>query len=137
MKDIKEVYPGAKNENYGWFDVYDYGKLLKSFEYEILLKEDYGSYQGDTLVLFENGNEYGFLNFGWGSCSFCDALLACNSYEELEDLRNGLHNDIVWKNKEEMIDYLTNEELMEQKFWFWESGSKEFLKKAVKILKEE
>ena len=136
MKNIKDVFPNADKDM--WFYVEGgYEAILESFEYEILLKKDYGSYQGDTLVLFKDNNKYGFLNFGWGSCSGCDALAACSDYEDLRKLRDGLHNDIVWKNQKEMINYLTDEKLMEQKFWFWESGSKEFLKEAVKILKEE
>ncbi len=101
MKEIREVYPSFDGLEY------EYKPLLESMEYEILVKVDEDDYQGDSWVLFKDGTRYGFLNFGWGSCSGCDALQACESLEEIESLRNELHKSIIWhQDKKAMIDWL-------------------------------
>lgn len=89
MKPISDVYPDAGE--YGYFGVYDYGPLIESIGHEVLVKVDDDDYQGDSNVLFRRADgAFGYLNFGWGSCSGCDALQACDSYEDLESLRNSL-----------------------------------------------
>lgn len=85
----------------------DYGQLLESFEYEMICEAHDDDYQGSSLHIFKNGDEYGFLTFGWGSCSGCDALQDCHSKAEVTDLRNSLHKDIIWKgSRAEMNAYL-------------------------------
>lgn len=67
----------------------------------VLLKIDDKNYQGDSYVLYgdENGSgPFGFLNFGWGSCSGCDALQACDSWEEIQELYDNLKSSILWFN---------------------------------------
>ena len=76
----------------------DYDRLLKSFNYNILIQVDDKDYQGDSRLLFHDKEKdrYGFLTFGWGSCSGCDALEACNSLQDVELLRTQLANSISW-----------------------------------------
>ncbi len=54
-----------------------YKELLGPFFDNVLVWVDQSDWQGDTLVLAEVGDRYVFLTFGWGSCSGCDALEAC------------------------------------------------------------
>lgn len=75
---------------------YDYQEIIDSFEYENLFQETDNDYQGDTRVLFRDGNRFGILNFGWGSCSGCDALQACDTIEEVTELQQELFNSIQW-----------------------------------------
>ena len=108
MRPIREVYPP---DDTSYFFKYDYTPMLKSFGYEIVVQVDQDSYQGDSLVLYKNEARYGFLTFGWGSCSGCDALQACSSYEEVDDLRNELYNSIVWFNSlQETLSHLRNKD---------------------------
>ncbi|QSQ10590.1 hypothetical protein H0A61_03000 [Koleobacter methoxysyntrophicus] len=140
MKDIKEVYPDAiwkdeAGEEHFW-SVSDYRPLLESFGYKILLQVDDDGYQGDTRVLFKDGNRYGLLIFGWGSCSGCDALQACSSYEEIDELRQQLHNDIKWGTAEELLEYIQGKDWELE--WAWhEEETREFIRKAIEILQQE
>ena len=71
------------------FGFCDYRPMIDSFGYEILLQVDDKDYQGDSRLLFRDVSRYGILIFGWGSCSGCDSLQACESLEDVEKLRNG------------------------------------------------
>lgn len=107
MKPIVEVYPDDFTE--GNDVVYDYQPLLKSFQYEILIQEEENSYQGDTFVLFLDNDRLGVLCFGWGSCSGCDALQSCRNHNQIEELRNQLHNDIRWFSDLEQLNIFLND----------------------------
>lgn len=128
MKDIKEVYPDYERQGY---ISSDYSLLLDSFGYENLLQVDDDDYQGDSRVLYRNGEQYGFLTFGWGSCSGCDALQACDTLEQADQLRKELHDQIIWKSPDEMLAYMRNHD------WKGDYGySPEFVKKSIEILEK-
>ena len=90
MATAKELYP---NNNY----FSDYDLMLREFG-TILIQVDEDGYSGDSWVLYKdkNSSRLGYLNFGWGSCSGCDALQACSSYEEVQELMDQLFNSIQW-----------------------------------------
>jgi hypothetical protein len=122
MKPIAEVYPDeARQDATGeWFyGPSDYEPLLESFGYEITLRVDDDDYQGDSRVLFLNhdNGEYGYLNFGWGSCSGCDALQACNTLAEIEKLRDELHESIKWGSAQEMYEYFVHHDWKSDYSW--------------------
>jgi len=93
VKDIREVYPKEIEPFYG---PSDYRPLLESLGHEILLQVDDQDYQGDSRLLFRHGDRIGYLHFGWGSCSGCDALQACETYAQIEALRTELDGAINW-----------------------------------------
>jgi len=140
MKNIKEVYPEALalGRNGNWWDgAYDYTPLLNSFGYDIIIRVDVKDYQGDSYLLFKNGKKLGYLIFGWGSCSGCDALQACKSYKAIEELREKLHNSIKWfNNAKDMLDYFQNKDWEDEFFWYVDEG-KEFVRKVIEYLKKE
>jgi hypothetical protein len=80
-----------------------YGELVDSMEYEVLVEVSDSDYQGDSRYLLRDGIRYGILVFGWGSCSGCDALEACDTRAEVVELRDGLHEDIRWFDTETSI----------------------------------
>lgn len=94
MQHWKPLWDAPEEDKYGW-DL-DYDKIVKSFRYDLLASVTLGSYQGDILYLLQNGDQYGFLCVGYGSCSGCDALEACDTRADVEQLRKSLHDDIVW-----------------------------------------
>lgn len=96
MKDFNET------------DINGYESLLETLEYEIVYSGEFGDYQGDYLVMFKKDNRFGYLQFGFGSCSGCDSYQSCENKEELIDLRDSLNNDIQWKSPKEMISFLEN-----------------------------
>ena len=79
-----------------------YDELIDEFG-TVLLKASDGAYQGDTYVLLQYDNDYGYLNFGWGSCSGCDALEGCGSWAELDELRDTLSDQIHWEEGAEKM----------------------------------
>lgn len=102
MRDIEEIYSYEKG---GYVSPYpDYITLIESTGTTVVLSEEVGSYQGDYYLLLteastpENPARIGFLVFGYGSCSGCDALeAASSSIKDLDDLRRDLYNDIEWR----------------------------------------
>ena len=99
MRPITEVYTDLfdADDRDCFCSPYDYRPLLESIGHEILVQVDEENYQGDSYLLFrrEDG-AYGFLEFGWGSCSGCDALQATQSVKEIEELRDRLVASISW-----------------------------------------
>lgn len=75
---------------------YSYDELIESMEVEVLVEESDNDYQGSTFCLVREGGRVGHLVFGWGSCSGCDALQACDSHADVVDLRNSLYAEIDW-----------------------------------------
>jgi hypothetical protein len=102
MESIKEVYGIVEESFYG---VGDYRPLLRSIG-DVLVQVDDDDYQGDARVLIKDGERYGVLIFGWGSCSGCDALQACETIGEIEELRDELCRQIFWGTKEEIARYI-------------------------------
>lgn len=137
MRPIREVYPDAVRED-GSMDswgVGDYDPLLKSLGHEILLKVDDGDYQGDSRLLMRDGERYGLLIFGWGSCSGCDSLQACNTWQDVEELRESLASGIVWKDSaQEMLHFIQNRDWELQYSWHADE-TKQFVAEASERLK--
>lgn len=85
----------------------DYDPLVNSIG-DVRIKIDDSDYQGDSRVLLYNPERaaFGILIFGWGSCSGCDSLQACQSFEEVEELRQQMFNSVKWGDPEELIHYI-------------------------------
>jgi hypothetical protein len=119
-----------------WFMPYiGYGELIKSFEYQIALENHDEDYQGDSRYIFKDKNKgWGFLIFGWGSCSGCDALQACRSKEEVYELRDQLHHDIKWyETADELLTFIEERDWELQWCWHVEE-TRTFLKQAIELL---
>lgn len=114
------LYPEAGERTY--FDSpYDYDPIIRSFG-EVLVQVDDDDYIGDTRVLLRKDGRYGFLNFGWGSCSGCDALQASDSYEEIDELIDDLENDIKWFDTLANAQaYIANDEERQGSYYYHEA----------------
>lgn len=100
---VKQLYPDMEAEPF--YGPGDYQPLIDSFG-EVLLQVDDKDYQGDTRVILKRGDEYGLLIFGWGSCSGCDALQACDTYQDIENLRARLESVIKWMTAKDLLAYI-------------------------------
>ena len=132
LRSAKEIYPNCVSPD-GYFSVSGYEAMIEEFG-KVLVQVDDHDYQGDTRVLYENNGQYGYLIFGWGSCSGCDALQACESVEELDKLIQEICEKITWfDSKQEAIDFFEKHD--------WEGDydrgteQKEFVEKSIKLLK--
>jgi hypothetical protein len=81
----------------------NYDTLLEKQGYEIISGRSFGGYQGDYLYLLYYNGLYGFVIIGYGSCSGCDALQACNTQEEVDALMEDIVRNIHWGNIEEIL----------------------------------
>src|SRR5262249_9459299 len=92
--NVLSVYPELNDED-GYFCVSCYEPMIAAFGRFIVGADD-ADYQGDSYRLIADGDEpgqrYGMLIFGWGSCSGCDALQACSSVQEVQELMDRLQD---------------------------------------------
>ena len=129
MIDVKTIY---EDEPFGW---YDYDPMIKAFGNVVIQVSDDG-YQGDTRVLYNNKGKIGHLIFGWGSCSGCDALQACESYDDLQELCNELENDIKWfVDAKEALVWFKSHDWQGDFIWHDENGMK-YVEQTISYLSE-
>lgn len=86
MSLARQLYPNAFQRKYQAIDSYE--PIINHLGTPLVRKYA-GSYL-DALFLLRTATGYGFLVFGYGSCSGCDALQACKSYEDVDYLIDGL-----------------------------------------------
>ena len=127
----QDIYPDAE---FG-FGVWNYQPIINYFG-EVLVQVDDGGYQGDSRVLLRDNEKYGILIFGWGSCSGCDALQACRSYQDIDELIGKLANKMKWfDTAEECLRYVENKDW--EREWHWHVGNtKHFVEEVKEYLKE-
>lgn len=102
MRDVRELYPGL-DERTEWDDP-DEDVFQGTGDHEPIIAEigtvvvrvDYGTWQGDFYLLYRDGSRYGFLRLGYGSCSACDALQGCESYREIQEYADGVELSVNW-----------------------------------------
>lgn len=107
MKTAAELYPKKVGSDFPGF--YDYTPIVESFG-TVVVREDQDDYQGDSWVLYHDAaaDRFGYLCFGWGSCSGCDALQGCSSLAEVDELIASLHGQVQWKSRDEMRRFLAD-----------------------------
>jgi hypothetical protein len=116
MSRARTLYPDAKEGGYTPFC--DYGPIICSFG-EVLIQVDDEDYSGDTRVLYHRDGRYGFLIFGWGSCSGCDALQACDTFADCDQLIDEIENDIKWFDTlDEVKTYVADKHGREGEFYY-------------------
>lgn len=135
MRKATEIFA----ENYqeylkdGCFYISSYDTIIREFG-DILHQVSSGSYTGDTYVLYKVDNKYGYLCFGWGSCSGCDALQACTDFDELDNLIESLYNRIQWfDSNQDALDFFNNHD-WEGDYAWCDDGYKNFVRECIKIL---
>lgn len=131
MKTAKELYPKAVAEDGYWWGACDYQPILDQFG-NILLQVDEKNYQGDSWVLYEKDGQYGYLCFGWGSCSGCDALQGCESWDAIDRLIESFEKAIQWCSKEEWIKFLHDHDWEGDYIYSIEEG-REFVRLAKEM----
>ena len=118
----------------GWFTPCSYDDLIASYGHEVLLQVDDKDYQGDTRALLRDGDKIGHLQFGWGSCSWCDALQGCDSVEEVRELQQQLHDQIRWfPNTAEALAWFRSHDWKGEYSWHAEE-QREYIEKAIHVL---
>ena len=128
------LYPDCKRESY-FSAPGDYSPMLESFG-SIVLKVDDDDYQGDSRVLYRAGYKIGYLQFGWGSCSGCDALQGCDSYAEIDSLMDGLQAAIIWFDSAQLALEYFNTHDWKGDYSYHTDGQEEFIRLAKELLEQ-
>lgn len=132
MKTARELYPTLDSAGSFWGPS-DYRPILDDIGAAILQTDD-DDYRGDSRVLYSDGERIGWLQFGWGSCSGCDALQGCNSYDELQSLMDSLRDSVHWfDTKAEALAFFLSHDWKGDYSWH-ASEQREFVTSAITLL---
>lgn len=132
----KKLYPELDRDGF-FYTCGDYQPIIDSIG-NVLLEVHDSDYQGDSRILYEKNGKYGYLIFGWGSCSGCDALQSCDSYDEIDELIDGLVESVKWFDSlEELKEYFRNKD-WELEYSWHAIETRDFVTKVLeyKILDE-
>ncbi len=96
-EEAREAFPGLleTDGSFGYAGP-GYEALIEKMPGEEVISTGDNDYQGSSYVLLRDGDRYGYLEYGWGSCSGCDADQACSSLQDVADLFNSLNESIQW-----------------------------------------
>ena len=136
-ESVRAMYPTPSwctDEGADYFDgASDYTPIIDAIG-EVVVRVDDRDYQGDTRLLLRRGDKYAITTFGWGSCSGCDALQACSSWEQLVNLANGLvPSEETWKSLPEIREWVATHDWKGDYGWHSE-GQQEFIDKVCVAL---
>ena len=134
FEEFKVYFPDLKDEH-DYFNVPHMEELIKSSGCDVIGSLRLGSWSGDVIMVLRANNKFGLLVFGYGSCSGCDALQACDNYKELFDLRENRYDSVVWKEYEEFVDYLKNKDWETEFYCAGDKKKKREIKQFVKEVK--
>ncbi len=129
LDPIPESVMGQYGPSWNYNDLVTTGMGL-----EVLEAEDFGAYEGDTLLVVTVGARYGWLLFGWGSCSGCDPLEGCRSLADLTSLRDDMYADIHWEDSREALADWLHDRDWEGQWLYREAGAMEFVRRAEAML---
>lgn len=84
-----------------------YESIVDSWGNEVLDWQIHGDYQGDYGVLLRDGDQFGWVVIGYGSCTGCDALEGVyGDREGILALSEGLRSSVVWGSAAELAELL-------------------------------
>jgi hypothetical protein len=119
-----------------------HSNLLEPF-FDVVVDENIGDYQGDTLIVLKNRLDYswdtpeekwGFLVTGYGSCSGCDAWENAETGLDKFKLLAAEIESIKWFGSlKEVQDYVSDKYARELEWYANESEYKDFVEKVLKI----
>ncbi|AEO93500.1 gp241 [Bacillus phage G] len=114
-------------------DVYDFNyiDLVRSVTDKVdwIIEAGFRDYQGDFFFLGKDkDNNIYYIVSGYGSCSGCDALQACDNFEDVKTLRDDLKRSIRKFNSLNEFESLFNKEAQTE--WYSTDDVKEFVKEV-------
>ncbi len=133
MKTAKELYADSVEyeKTHGYFPtITDYFPIIQNIG-NVLVQVDDHDYQGDSRIIFEKDNKFGFLIFGWGSCSGCDSLQACESIQDVQDLMDSLNEQVSWFDSlDELKSYFAKKD-WSLDYCFHSAETKQFISEVL------
>lgn len=132
------AYPLGKENVYSFHtnaydDDYEYMPIVRLFGTPLVVVSD-ADYQGDMRVLLRSDSAYGFVVIGFGSCSGCDALQACTTFEDVDRLIDQIELDIHWFNTlAEAQTYVALDSLRALSFYYHSAKWTDFKQKVLAL----
>jgi hypothetical protein len=129
MKTAKELYPDywkEEQEDGSFYGPGNYQPIINEIG-NVLVQVDDQDYQGDSRVLYEKDGKFGYLIFGWGSCSGCDALQGCSTVSDIQELIDKLSRSVVWYDSLAELKQYFNEKDWELEYCWHADETKEFI----------
>lgn len=109
--------------------IVDNTELVRTFGSNISIVERDGDYQGNDYYLLREGNKYGMIILGFGSCSGCDILQGMyedahfsNDFAELIQYRDKMYESIVWRTRSQMKEYILTKDFELEWYYHTLSG---------------
>ncbi len=129
LEQVQERFPKS---NYGSI-YFEYDYVDDNLGTELVHVRD-NDYQGETRILLRDGNRYAIRIYSWGSCSGCDFMQACETYEEFLDYANNAYDSLEWIGKDDMMVRL-NDLLAEERANSYKNDEDIlFYEKAISVL---
>lgn len=115
-----------------------YREALVGIGVDVLVEEDSNNYQGDWVALVvdraDYGNEIGFIQQGYGSCSGCDAWQAASNLQDRLDLLQDMITGIKWFDSvESLVEFLSADH--EDQWWGHHEPATKLLERSLEALK--
>jgi hypothetical protein len=132
VKTAKELYPNCECKYYEddeetyFSHPFDYSPIIENIGNVIIRVKD-KDYQGSTRLLLEKDECYAIFVYRWGSCSGCDTLQACKSYENVQKIMDNFNKRVEWKNKEEIVSQIKSEWLNKENLDWHEEEELDFI----------
>ena len=126
---MKELFCEAGDYGSGFRG--DYDTIVESFGYEVMFAVSTGDYQGTIYYLLRDGTRFGTLDVGYGSCSGCDSLAACETPNQVIELQRDIFAGIKWyESSRGLVEDLLAQELSS---YYERDETKVFLKHLPRI----
>lgn len=129
-EEAEATWPQCKRD-YWFYGGPGYDAYIEKMPWEAIIETGDHDYQGSSSVCLKDGERYGYLEYGWGSCSGCDADQACDSWSDVADLYNSLVDNIEWHDSiEAFLTWAKSHDWKGE--WSWHDGAKEFCRELNK-----
>lgn len=118
-----------------------YHELIEDRAIKILLDTEDNDYQGNSFLLVQRvppTRDLGFLSYGWGSCSGCDALEAAyGDPQALAELGDELVAGTRWfDGAEALYAWMQDEESHDLQWWGHSDAFKRWLREVTEWLNQ-
>lgn len=106
----------------------DYVELLERVTgIKVVAEKYFGKYEGDIAAVVTDGNRFGAVVIGYGSCSGCDALEAAYGDKQAEEeIAWSIRRAILWGSRAEL-----RKSLSDGIYWY---GNDEGLQSKLDVL---
>ncbi len=112
---------------------HSYEGILDEVSENILLVVTDGYYQGESYALVHKEGRFGVVEWSYGSCAHCDAIEACETVEEFEEVYEDMVGRIKWDTLTRTLLYIEEHDWEGQAGYHYDA-LKVFPEKAKKVL---